>query len=106
MSDNQMPVTILAWKPMVRNTLRGFLSIRLGASLKIHDITIHRYDESRCWASFPSKPALTSDGVAKRNDAGKIVYVPVLEWDSKAAGDRFSESVVAALEAKHPDATR
>ena len=100
-----MPVAILAWRPLVRNTLRGFASIRLGASLKINDVTVHRHESGRCWAAMPSKPVMMPDGTAKKGDNGKQLYVPILEWDSKASADRFSEAVIAALEADHPGST-
>lgn len=107
MSDQQMPVMILAWKAVQQNTLRGFASIRLGAALKIHDVAIHRHANGRAWASLPAKPAINvAERTVKANDAGKIIYLPMLEWDNKGAADRFSESVLAALEAAYPDATR
>jgi hypothetical protein len=46
-----------------------------------------------------------ADGTAKKGDNGKLVYVPMMEWSDKAASDRFSESVIAALEASNPGAT-
>lgn len=100
-----MPVSIIAWRALNRNTLRGFATIKLGASLKINDVTIHRHENGQTWASFPSKPVLMPDGTAKKGDNGKPMYIPILEWDSKAARDRFSESVIAALEKEHPGAT-
>jgi hypothetical protein len=100
-----MPVAILTWRPLVRNTLRGFATIRLGSALKINDVAIHRHANGKCWASFPSKPVLLPDGTAKIGDNGKTMYVPILEWDSKASADRFSESVIGAVELGHPGAT-
>lgn len=101
-----MPVGIIAWRPLVRNTLRGFATIRLGATLKINDVTVHRHENGKCWASFPSKPIVLPDGTAKRGDNGKAMYVPILEWDNKASADRFSESVIEALEREHPGSTQ
>jgi len=99
-----MPVVILDWRPMKRNSLLGFAKIQLGA-LKISDVTVNT-NSGRLWAGLPSKPMIDREGAAMRNDAGKIRYVPILEWDNKNTGDRFSDSVVAALEAAHPGATR
>jgi hypothetical protein len=100
-----MPVVVLSFKNLRRNSLRGFASIRLGASLKINDVAIHRHESGKCWAALPSKPVLMADGTAKKGDNGKLVYVPMMEWSDKAASDRFSESVIAALEASNPGAT-
>jgi hypothetical protein len=97
-----MPVTILEWKPMKRNTLHGFVKIQLGA-LTISDCPIHD-TQGRKWCGLPSKPIITAEGTVKKGDDGKVKYVPLLQWATKAASDRFSDSVVLSLEEKHPDA--
>jgi hypothetical protein len=99
-----MQLSLVSWKPMVRNTLRGFASIRLGRNLAIEEITVHCKDGKR-WASFPSKPKLDRDGNVVRNSAGKIEYVPILKWLDRAVADDFSNSVVEAVEREHPGAT-
>lgn len=99
-----MPVVVLEWRPMKRNSLLGFAHIQLGA-LKIKDVTVN-INTGRLWAGLPAKPMIDRDGNAIRNEQGKIKYVPILEWDNKATGDRFSESVILALEEKHPGATK
>jgi hypothetical protein len=98
----RMPVMILEWKPMNRNTLFGFAKLQLGA-LTISDCPVHE-TAGRKWVGLPSKPMIDGDGNAKRDDAGKLRYAPLLQWATKAASDRFSDSVIAALEEKHPDA--
>lgn len=95
-----MPVTLLNWKPMRRNSLLGFAEIRLGAMI-INDVTINN-SSGRLWAGLPSKPMIDRDGNAMRNEQGKIKYVPLVQWASKESGDRFSESVIAALDEKFP----
>lgn len=98
-----MPVVILEWRALRKNSLLGFASIQLGA-LKIKDVTVNT-SNGRLWAGLPSKPMIDRDGAVLRNEQGKIRYVPILEWDNKGTGDCFSESVVAALEESHPGAT-
>ncbi len=98
-----MPVTVLNWKPIKRNSLLGFAEIQLGAMI-INDVTINN-SAGRLWAGLPSKPMMDRDGNAMRDDREKIKYVPLLKWASKESGDRFSDSVIAALEEKHPGAT-
>ena len=107
MSDTPVPAMQLAlidWKPVARNSLRGFAAVRLGKSLIIRDITIH-CSSGRRWAGMPGKPLLQSDGTAKLGNNGKPTYVPVMEWATKDAADRFSEAVIAAVEREHPHAT-
>lgn len=98
-----MPVVILDWRPMRRNSLLGFASIQLGA-LKIKDVTVNIHT-GRKWAGMPGKPMTDKEGNAMRNEQGKIRYVSLLEWDNKGTADRFSDSVIAALEEKFPGST-
>jgi len=97
-------LALIEWKPMPRNSLRGFASVRLGASLIIKDVTVHASNGKR-WAGLPGKPLIQADGAAKRGPNGKPTYVPVMEWTSKDAADRFSEAVIAAVEREYPHAT-
>lgn len=103
-----MPITLVEWKPMVRNTLRGFVTIKLGRSLIVHDAPVHctaRADGTmRYWCGLPSKPQVDRTGQALRDDKGKVRYTPILEWSDRAASDRFSDGVIAAIEAQHPGA--
>ena len=103
MSD-PMPVALLGWKAMRKNTLRGFASIRLGRSLIIEDITVHASNGKR-WVGMPGKPITDQTGNAKRDDTGKIKYVSILRWTDREAQDRFSEAVIAAVERENPGAT-
>lgn len=96
-----MPVALLGWKPLHRNSLRGFACVRLGKSLQIKDLPVHNSGGKR-WVGMPGKAVLDASGNAKRTDAGKVVYVPVLEWSDKDSAARFGEAVVAAIEAAHP----
>jgi hypothetical protein len=104
MADYAMPVALLDWKPMARNSLRGFAAVRLGKSLKICDIAVHCAHGKR-WAQMPGKPQVDKDGLVRRNNDGKIQYTPILSWLDKETADRFSEGVIQAVEAAHPGAT-
>lgn len=103
MSTPAMPVTLMGFKGLARNTLRGFATVRLGRSLTIKDVSVH-VSHGKRWASLPSKPVLDASGNAKRNDAGKVQYTPILEWADREAANRFSEAVCAAVEGEYPEA--
>lgn len=96
-------ITVSGWKPFDRNTMRGFCTVHLPSGMTLHDVAIHLSNGS-WWASPASKPQLTRDGQAVKDDAGKIKYVPVVSFESKAVRDRFSASVIEALRAAHPEA--
>lgn len=98
-----MPVTVLDWRALRRNSLLGFVKIQLG-TMEISDVSVNT-SHGRVWAGLPSKPMIDRDGNAMRGDDGKIRYVPLMKWTSKESGDRFSESVTAALEEKFPGST-
>lgn len=104
MSESAMPVALLDWKPMKRNSLRGFATVRIGKALKVSDVAVHAASGRR-WAQMPSKPQMDKNGTALREDSGKIKYVPMVQWTDRESADRFSEAVVAAVEAKHPGDT-
>jgi hypothetical protein len=98
-----MPLSLLSWKQLQKNSLRGFASVRYG-SLKISDISVHNANGKR-WANLPAKPMIGQDGKPQRDDRGKIKYVPLLEWESREASDKFSEEVIAAVEREYPRST-
>ncbi len=102
MSEKLMPVQILEWKSIPRNSLLGFAVIKLGA-LKIHDVAVHT-SHGKYWAQLPAKPQVTSSGEVRKSPEGKIQYAKMLEWDTREASDRFSASVIAALKEAHPQA--
>lgn len=97
-----MPAICLAWRAMKKNTLLGFAKIQLGA-LTINDVSVNT-SNGRTWANLPSKPMVDRDGNVVRTPEGKIKYVPLLEWATREASDRFSESVITAVEEKEPGA--
>jgi hypothetical protein len=47
---------------------------------------------------------VTSDGTVRRSNDGKMLYTPVLEWETREASDRLSVSVVAAINEAYPGA--
>lgn len=98
-----MPVVIHDWRPLKRNTLLGFVKLQIGA-LKISDVAINT-SNGRTWANLPSKPQIDKEGICLRGENGKIKYIPLIEWATREASDRFSESVILALEDKFPGAT-
>ena len=96
-------ITISDWKPLRKGALRGFLTATLPSGLVVHEISV-LVSNGKAWASPPSKPLLDRDGRVMVNDAGKRRYAAIIEFVSKETRDRWSEAVVAALLAAHPEA--
>ena len=97
---------LVDWKPMPRNSLRGFAEVKLPNGLTIHDVTVYTAN-GKSWASLPSKPIVAADGTVKRDETtGRIKYLPILAWPDRQTADRFSAAVIDAVEAQHPGAVR
>jgi hypothetical protein len=91
------------FKPLVRNTLRGFAEISVAElRLTIKDVAVHRKGE-RCWAQLPAKP-FVKDGMLVKGDDGRIQYFPILSFDTRAVADAFSAAVVHAVRRLVPEA--
>ena len=91
---------LVEWRPLQKNTLRGFATVELPNGLTIADISIH-VSHGKTWASLPSRPQMNADGAARRGDDGKILYNPILKWRDRDLADRFSIAVAQAVEAEH-----
>jgi hypothetical protein len=91
------------WRPMRRNTFRGFAVIELPTGLVIGDVSIHEKG-GRFWASLPARPMLDQDGQQIRNHAGQVQYAAVLEWRNRDLANRFSRAVVELVRREHPGA--
>jgi hypothetical protein len=100
---NKFTVRCKRFKPLVRNTLRGFADVFIvELKLTISDIAVHT-KAGKCWAQLPAKPQVR-DGALVKGDDGKIQYIPIMQWDSRAVSDAFSRAAVAAVRELAPDA--
>lgn len=99
----KLTLECVAWRPLRRNTLAGFAQIRIvDMRLTILDVALHNKGESH-WAALPGKPQVR-DGMLVRDDAGKIQYVPLFEFDTAEVRTAFARAAVAAVLELHPDA--
>ena len=96
-STSKLTVTCQGFLPLRRNTLVGFCSVVIDElRLTIRDVAIHQKGASR-WAQLPSKPQVRDGALVKDLGTGKIQYIPIMEFDSRAVRDAFSAAVVRAL---------
>jgi hypothetical protein len=101
-SSDRPRMRLISWKPLIKGSLRGFVSVELPIGLKLIDCPV-LIGPNGPWASLPSKPVLDREGRHARPD-GKPQFAPVLEWRSRELGDRFSAAVVALVRAADPKA--
>jgi hypothetical protein len=90
------------FKPFPRNSLVGFVRARMPSGMVLHDVAIHQQGDA-AWASPAAKPQIGRDGTHIKKD-GKPQYSPVVSFASKVVGDKFSEAILDALRASHPEA--
>jgi hypothetical protein len=46
---------------------------------------------------MPGKPQITRDGTLRRDERGKVLYTPTIEFTDRATRDAFSARVIASL---------
>lgn len=86
-----MNFEILEFKPLTKNTLRGFFSVRLPSQMIIHNLTLHEKGASR-WVGMPAQK------YAKQG--GATGWTPIIEFAAREASDKFRDFCLAALDAK------
>jgi hypothetical protein len=83
--------------------MRGFFSAGLSSGLSLNELMLHTRDGA-WWISFPSKPLLAADGIALRDERGKVRYgAPLIGFANRAARDRFMAQVLDAFRAAYPE---
>lgn len=102
-SSKVRPFELAAWRPLAKNSLRGFATIKQPSGMVIADIAVHERD-GKAWASPPGKPMLDRDGRQMRDDAGKLRWSALISFADRATQDAWSAGVVAAVRDQHPDA--
>ncbi len=98
MTAHPLGVTCTHWRPFERNTLQGFADLWLRtARLNIRGCAVHEKNGKR-WVQLPARPQLDEARNLIRNDAGKIQYAKVLDFDSREVADRFNAAALKAIE--------
>jgi hypothetical protein len=64
---------ILDWRPLAKNSLRGFAKIEMPSGMIISEVAVLTGDRGP-WASPPSKPMIGCDGTAMLDTKGKPGY--------------------------------
>jgi len=55
------------------------------------------------WVGIPATLQTTADGHVIKGDNGKPAYRPIVKFASREAANRFSEQVLAPVEASNPE---
>ena len=87
------------WRPLEKNTLRGFCTLVLSPSgLVLRECTLH-VNADRRWIGLPSKPQLDADGKHRIDPStGKKAYSPIVELMGKEERARFQRAATDAVD--------
>jgi hypothetical protein len=99
---NKPGMRLLRWRPLIKNSLRGFAGVELPNGLTVREIPILT-SHGKCWASLPVKPVLDANGKHVETN-GKKQYAAMLEWRSRELSDAFSTKLVGLVRGQHPAA--
>ena len=92
-------ITAADWRPVTKNTLLGFLTLRLAPSgLVLRECSLHQKDDRR-WIGLPGKPQLDAEGRQRADPTtGKRLYAPIVEIAGKAEREAFQLAALAAVD--------
>jgi hypothetical protein len=92
---------LLDWKVVGVGALVGRATVLLPSGLRISDIGVFSKD-GRSWAQLPSEMMRDADGQPLKDAVtGKVRYRSPLKWTTRELQDRFSDALVALIEAEH-----
>ncbi len=91
------------WKALRKGSLLGFVSVTMPSGMTLHEVCVMT-SHGRFWASPPSKPMIDRNGIVMTGDDGKRRYSPIIEFESKDTRERWSDAVIEAVKAAHPEA--
>jgi hypothetical protein len=95
-------IRISDWKERESGTLRAFFAAEMPSGVVFHELSLHTRG-GKWWVSFPARP-IVIDGTVQREASGKTRYgPPLISFATRAARDRFTDQVLAALRASQPE---
>jgi hypothetical protein len=98
-------VIIEEFKPVAKNTLRGFVRVQLPSGMIMAEVSIHIGADGKPWASPPSRPMVDRDGTAMRDQVtGKTRWQSLITFASGRIRHEWSRQIIQALLKQFPDA--
>jgi hypothetical protein len=85
------------WRPVEKNTLKGFFTLRLASGLVINGCSLHEKNVQH-WVGLPGAPQLDASGQHRTDLAGKKLYSPAVEITGKTARERFRAEALGAVD--------
>ena len=84
-----MAIEVTSFRPLVKNSLRGFLTLRLtNVGMEIRDASLNE-KENRRWIGLPAR-SYQADG--------KTRWTAIIDFFDKPKGEVFQKAALAALD--------
>jgi hypothetical protein len=80
-----MPLSIKNFKPLEKNTLRGFFDVELPSGMVLCGCTLHE-SHGKFWVGLPARPYAKPDGSQS--------WVKIVDFRDKATSYRFQQMIV------------
>jgi hypothetical protein len=90
--------TATDWRPLERNTLRGFFNLTLPSGVRINDCALHDRGNGARWVGLPGRPQMDADGRQKCSPDGKKLWVAIVEIDGAEARAAFQRRALEAID--------
>jgi hypothetical protein len=84
------------WRPLERDTLKGFLALALPSGLTLRECLLHKKDGRR-WVGLRGRPQIDAMGRHLSEPAGKRLYLPIVEIPDRGQRERFQRAALAAV---------
>jgi len=88
-SGGHQRITASNWKPLEKDSLRGFLTLTLSSELVLNNCQLLQTGTDY-WIGLPSQRFLRKDG--------STAYVPIVEFATKRARQQFQAEALRAAE--------
>lgn len=92
---------MLHWRPLRRNSLLGFATVRFSSGLTIAEIAVH-HSGDQVWAAPPARPWIEDDSLV-RDERGKWRYQQIISFANHGVRASWSRQVIRALREVHPE---
>src|SRR5262249_54831897 len=94
---SKLTLTCKSFTPIGKNSLVGKADIYFEQLRMTARGVLILSSNGKQWASLPSPAMLNKDGIALRDERGKIKYADCFDFDSRAVREAFSTAVVRAV---------
>src|SRR4051794_29568440 len=97
-----MAFRVRYFSPLQQGSAVGLVTVETPSGVIFNDVAIHHHNGS--WWAIPSRrPLLDPNGKHRQDHQARYLWAPVVDFQSCAVRDQFSDAVLSALRAARPE---